>query len=1386
AAPDAELPVPAAAVGIAAQGAEGDALADDAAVALPDDDIMAVEPESVDSPNDFTRIQYDGDLLTVYYDHFDRRWKVIYDVTGERHVLPATLGEWILDADTDAGEAYVVEVVEREGVPTQIDLDDVLRMVPYQRESDKDVMFHDSVENDTFSAPEAKRLHQNVALSIKDEVSQAKSKVSIFIFDLPRNGCHVYFDVHGVFEAMDVHHFTQQYGTYICNQWKRWHTAASKLGVHGVLSSAPYQNSPHFEEGPNASRPLSEKTFSTCALIYMLGRWSSDKQRNGRFVGQGAADKAVSFLGRMLKGLFASRDSGITMSVYLDGDFQRRPNGSMFFGKTLCVLPVSTVGRVDFSNLNDLSRAGSERAAALWNLLAQRFDIQDVMLVDFVAWVASLPPQPCHAKFQLQVFCCLGSLIDQIICDLWDEQGTNPMFEIEAFQGCKKRLLQENAMYIARSRSVASADGCKFLSSTFDSSNVRGSTVMNGAYVLPDNRAWWGCPQETAAFVGQATEAHARGDSELEAALADMRDRHQNLLKRKANDGRKLIWRPKKKHRKASANLGCEVDNQMSLFLPKGIFAFRVPFEEAERLPAIEWPRWSVCPDQGPTCVTAVSHWQRKLNVNVDVTWDMCHRWHNDIMGGLKASGLGNHLTLALLRVNIPSSPWHQDERLNQNRDAFDELMKFEAPETCVLFKAMAVDMLKEEAGRSFAAEEHPEQALWNSFKEDNPLTLKDTVVVNSRWVKLIRKLRDDIRNYHQRAFIYLHTCVEMDLLVTDQMSRIVAHSMAIPTVTSARRLTPEELAVRKNNCNQLVMGLMDMLNPDTLRKDEVCVCAAEPWEQAFGEMNATLRNCHDGMKWMLEHLDGHFVSVCMATFKQLSSVAALRYCQFILPQPGAMAPQDWDRTKFDEDQVAECFAHAVMCINAKRISSSAPLLLGWSSRSIYFTRDDDKAKNEIAKLRADADTFEHFQGKGGDIEEGIDFVMRSPFQTMAVQQVYQVVRDKGFALDPEATRFFQKAHSRLLISQCVEDGFNEQKNATLPYANRRASMETNLTVIRERRALSTKHDFKELEESVASRGAGAPHLNSASYQRPWMQNPEELRSLSGYNKQADFYSPRADHWGAQFADQVLAQQVRCSGSEGKIHQAWLGSMFDCRHNIVVRRVRDGAPVGPLLLPLGHMYQSAAIAWPVEKQTITVGESTYEYFVFQRPADERAIFHAVVDHAEWEAVRVEWKSPFSQCLEWGVHGKSHGVFPFARGEFRPILKVLAESCFGVLKKDFLTKLAQILGVGDATSNGLYHILEALVRHELKPISESDLSAIMSKRLASFATEQDTIISVFMDVDGAHEYLTKDDHENLVQSGKKVKIAIAELSDYSTEYKKRRAEIRDALMAAEAL
>ena len=58
------------------------------------------------------------------------------------------------------------------------------------------------------------------------------------------------------------------------------------------------------------------------------------------------------------------------------------------------------------------------------------------------------------------------------------------------------------------------------------------------------------------------------------------------------------------------------------------------------------------------------------------------------------------------------------------------------------------------------------------------------------------------------------------------------------------------------------------------------------------------------------------------------------------------------------------------------------------------------------------------------DVFDGKAFVARSTWNHMAVQQVWQVLRDNDLKFATHVTEFFTKAHRRLILSQIVEDGF--------------------------------------------------------------------------------------------------------------------------------------------------------------------------------------------------------------------------------------------------------------------------------------------------------------------------------------------------------------------------
>ena len=129
-----------------------------------------------------------------------------------------------------------------------------------------------------------------------------------------------------------------------------------------------------------------------------------------------------------------------------------------------------------------------------------------------------------------------------------------------------------------------------------------------------------------------------------------------------------------------------------------------------------------------------------------------------------------------------------------------------------------------------------------------------------------------------------LYTCAEMDLLGSSLLGNVISVAISIPTVTSATRESVEQAAVRKQCCNQLVLVTMDMCNPDTRRRDKLVVVATDVWVEQFGRDNKHLRDTGATLTWTLGMINGGFLDVCKRSLKQLSSMATLRWCEFLFP----------------------------------------------------------------------------------------------------------------------------------------------------------------------------------------------------------------------------------------------------------------------------------------------------------------------------------------------------------------------------------------------------------------------------------------------------------------------------------------------------------------------
>ena len=224
------------------------------------------------------------------------------------------------------------------------------------------------------------------------------------------------------------------------------------------------------------------------------------------------------------------------------------------------------------------------------------------------------------------------------------------------------------------------------------------------------------------------------------------------------------------------------------------------------------------------------------------------------------------------------------------------------------------------------------------------------------------------------------------------------------------------------------------------------------------------------------------------------------------------------------EDDMAAHVMHLELSITFQRFNRCAPWLLGWSSRSsLFLVEDPVAADHELNEMKEDQKCYETFKDKADDIPGLSKVVNRSAMKHVATQQIVQIA---GKHSKPVLDRFLEKSHSRLLASQAVEDGFNEQKNAKpTAWQNRRGNIQSTYKALVEERLLSTKHHFEDLD-LAPDPVARDLKLPASAFKAHFPSMPKTFHKITGFSAKPTWETCRAQDWGVGFAELVLMRRA--------------------------------------------------------------------------------------------------------------------------------------------------------------------------------------------------------------------------------------------------------------------
>ena len=93
------------------------------------------------------------------------------------------------------------------------------------------------------------------------------------------------------------------------------------------------------------------------------------------------------------------------------------------------------------------------------------------------------------------------------------------------------------------------------------------------------------------------------------------------------------------------------------------------------------------------------------------------------------------------------------------------------------------------------------------------------------RFMDVVRRIKQDLQAYHQSEFWYTHCCLEMGMLSSQSVVKLVIKDdPAAASSTNSKTDSPEEAAIRKAMANQMVMGKLAFSVIDAHRNDKMIV----------------------------------------------------------------------------------------------------------------------------------------------------------------------------------------------------------------------------------------------------------------------------------------------------------------------------------------------------------------------------------------------------------------------------------------------------------------------------------------------------------------------------------------------------------------------------------
>ena len=382
----------------------------------------------------------------------------------------------------------------------------------------------------------------------------------------------------------------------------------------------------------------------------------------------------------------------------------------------------------------------------------------------------------------------------------------------------------------------------------------------------------------TAEMPAEATEMSTRGP--VAAAISS---RHRLWLSRHTTFGKRDGWRPRPRHRAASAKWIQYIDNQIRVgthFV--GLLAF-VPNWALALWQDYNWKSWpsvGVAADQGPDGVCGVNCLLRKKEIclNMIPFWDGGHGACNDLDLTFKKNHLSAFVLMLMVVLNIPHGPITE---VGLRYGQFQELLVFVFTHftcnDCTLFQVYSTRMLHEMrgcvqgSGSEFDVQGGDVWArLWQFLKATAPFDKAEYKINFVRFMAFPRGLKELLGKWTLTLFKCELVALELDMLKGKAFKEQVMVKQSLlkeigdvgdTDGTTASDAVGFDAKLLRSCCQSaLVIGCMVFGVDKHKRMCHAMSAIAAPVDKWHGEGNAACRSVQGNVKWFVGQSNGGYM----------------------------------------------------------------------------------------------------------------------------------------------------------------------------------------------------------------------------------------------------------------------------------------------------------------------------------------------------------------------------------------------------------------------------------------------------------------------------------------------------------------------------------------------